>query len=198
MSSAWSATSFFKRVFSRSRSFIRLSLVDLQTSEFLSPSVVGVFTDLELAADLADPKPPTQFDVRFAQLRDDLLCRVPFLLSHMRPSKRPEYRDSRWTDFWGAGHSHSGYLAPQVGLELMTLGLTAHKNRQAARQSELEFKTLGAMANHIEKALLLILCLDRVSVAIRSAMTQRHGVVDDWSTCSPGSGFGEFQLSAWP
>ena len=76
MSSAWSATIFFRRWFSCSSSFSSLGVVGLHAAVLVAPAVPGRLGDLEVPGHLLDGLALAEELLALGQLADDLLGRV--------------------------------------------------------------------------------------------------------------------------
>ncbi len=77
MSSAWSATIFFRRWFSLLELLQLLGVVGLHAAVLVPPTVPGRLGDLEVTAHLVDGLALAEELVALGQLADDLLGRVP-------------------------------------------------------------------------------------------------------------------------
>jgi hypothetical protein len=75
LSSAWSATKRFNRVFSRSSSFRRFAWSS-RSPPYSRRHRIRLLADPELLADLRCPEAPTEFSLRLPQFRDDLFRAV--------------------------------------------------------------------------------------------------------------------------
>src|SRR5260370_17311372 len=73
LSKVSSATGFFKRPFSFSRSFMRRACSSLRPLVLTAPAVITLFEDAQHSADLADPLALSQLDFRLPQQPNDLL-----------------------------------------------------------------------------------------------------------------------------
>lgn len=84
MSSACSATIFFRRAFFFSRARSCLAISGAMPPILLTPPVIRLLGNLKLLADFRDLLALAQGNVRKTELLDDLLCRVPCSLLRSR------------------------------------------------------------------------------------------------------------------